>query len=705
MACYGFDFGTYNLICCNRDEEGNFAHKREVNAFLKVPLEDRFVFNMMKNAGVPLIERDKVAYALGESAVKMSYTMRDFELKRPMKDGCVNPEEKDAFEIMNIMAHSLIENIKQDKETLYYSVPANAVNQETDADYHQKILQSIFDAYESEEGYKLNAHPINEALALVYAELQDKKYTGIGISCLCPGTKIYTKKGILNIEEVKENDEVLTHKGRWRKINKVITKKFTGKATKFTIAGWSNNHEDYKFVDNHELYVKRNNEWQWIGCEEIVKGDIVGEPFENTKLETNITMTICDKITSSKKTIKRSIEVGPNVLRLIGYFLADGSVNSSEGCIQFDFANKETDYIQDVKEILKNNFNKESYIKEHGENCTRVVCYSKGMVNYFKNHFYDENRKKLFPWKLEKLNKSGCINLLAGLIRGDGHITNDSINFENTNSHLAHLCKRLLSKIGIASSISYREPKDGNILANGRIIKGKQVIWKVCVGNKLSVKGLEYLIENANTKNCSVSERIWIDGNMCCGRVSDIVKEDYEGIVYDLQVEEDHSFSGPMLTIHNCGAGMVNLCFALYGAPMFQFSIVNSGDWIDKQAAKATGESITFINQEKTKVDLSATPKNLVERAIQTQYRIMVEKTVQKIKVGLETNDRKARNEDGIDIVIAGGTSMAKGFDVLIKDVINQANLPIKISNIIKPADPLYSVARGCLIAAENASF
>lgn len=336
MACYGFDFGTYNLICCNRDEDGNFTHRREVNAFLKVPLEDRFVFNMMKNAGVPLIERDKVAYALGEAAVRMSYTMRDFELKRPMKDGCVNPEEKDAFEIMNIMAHSLIENIKHDKETIYYSIPANAVNQETDADYHQKVLQSIFDAYESEEGYKLNAHPINEGLALVYAELQDKKYTGLGISF---------------------------------------------------------------------------------------------------------------------------------------------------------------------------------------------------------------------------------------------------------------------------------------------------------------------------------------------------------------------------------GSGMVNLCFAMYGAPIFQFSIVNSGDWIDKQAAKATGESPTFINQEKTKIDLSANPKSLIERAIQTQYRIMVEKTVQKIKTGLESNDRKARSEEGIDVVIAGGTSMAKGFDVLIKDVINQANLPIKISSIIKPADPLYSVARGCLIAAENASF
>lgn len=330
----GFDCGTYNLVCCTRDGNGNFKHNREVNAFVEVRLDDRFVFNMMKSSGVPLVERDKVAYALGEAAVRMAYTMTDLELKRPMREGCVNPKEKDAFEILNIMVHSLIEGVKHDKEVLYYSVPANALNEETDADYHSKIIQAIFNAYESEGGFKVNANPINEGLALVYAELGSKAYTGIGISF---------------------------------------------------------------------------------------------------------------------------------------------------------------------------------------------------------------------------------------------------------------------------------------------------------------------------------------------------------------------------------GAGMVNLCFSIFGAPVFQFALVNSGDWIDKMAAKATGETITFINQEKTKVDLSKQPEDLVQRAIQTQYRIMIEKTVQGIKKGLIDSGKKARTDGGIDIVIAGGTSMPAGFDVLFRDVVTQAGLPIKINSIVRPSDPLYSVARGCLIAAENA--
>jgi actin-like ATPase involved in cell morphogenesis len=85
----GADMGTYNIVMCRRTAENEFSYKREVNAFLQMPLENRFVFNMMKNAGVPLIEQPEanLAYALGESAVNMAYTMNQIELKRPMKDG------------------------------------------------------------------------------------------------------------------------------------------------------------------------------------------------------------------------------------------------------------------------------------------------------------------------------------------------------------------------------------------------------------------------------------------------------------------------------------------------------------------------------------------------------------------------------------------------------------------------------------------
>lgn len=698
----GFDCGTYNLVCCTRDEKGNFLYKREVNAFMELSLEDKFVFNMMKKAGVPVIEKNNLAFILGESAVNMTYTMSNLELKRPMIHGCVNPKEKEAYTLMSIMIHNLISNVKKDGETLYYCVPANAINEETDANFHQKLLETIFKAYKNKDGLKVNAQPINEALALVYAELENKNFTGIGISCLCPGTKIYTKEGIKNIEDVVVGDLVLTHKGRWKPVNNVITKQFKGMQTKLQISGYSNSVEDYKFVDNHELYVLKNNTWKWIGCEELQEGDIVGEPIEKRDYDgQTLAMTICERETNSKNYNKKRVEISADVWRLIGYFLADGSLNHHENCLNFDFKSSEMDNISDVQEILMKNFGKDSSLTPHGDNCTRIKCFSKGMTNYFTK-FYNSNKEKSLPWNLSRLAKGDCINLLAGLIRGDGTIGEDNISFENTSTSLIILCKQLFSKLGIPSSISFSKPRFHK-LNDGRIIEGKKDFWKVNSGSKTTVNSLSQIISEISCDNSKFTDKIFITDDMCCGKIQKIENDHYEGIVYDLQVEEDHSFSGPQLTIHNCGAGMVNICYAMYGNPIFSFAIVNSGDWIDKQAAKATSNSISYINKEKTKIDLNKAPTNLVERAIITQYKLMIEHTVNNLKKGFADLDKSVKTDTPVDIIISGGTSSPNGFPEIFKEIISQANLPIKIGEIIRPNDPLHSVARGCLIAAENA--
>jgi actin-like ATPase involved in cell morphogenesis len=182
MRC-GFDCGTFNLVCCTRNEKKDFVYKREVNAFIQMPLENDFMVNMMRTSKVPLILRQDagLVYALGEKAVTMAYSM-GLELRRPMKDGCVNPKEHDAFELMNLMIHGLVGEVTDDQSILYYCVPSNAVNAETDAAYHGKIVEAIFKAYKSKAGHTVKAYPINEALAIVYAELAEKMYTGIGIS-------------------------------------------------------------------------------------------------------------------------------------------------------------------------------------------------------------------------------------------------------------------------------------------------------------------------------------------------------------------------------------------------------------------------------------------------------------------------------------------------------------------------------------------
>lgn len=334
MAGIGFDVGTYNLICARRGENNaEIKCVREVNAFIELNLEDhnRSFFKVIKGK-VPLIEKGDKGYIFGQSAIDMALALPKLELKRPMSDGCLNPKEKDAFKILQLMCHSMIGKNANDKEVLYYCVPANAVNAETDANFHRDVLYDIFKSYKV-DGKTIVPHHINEAMALVYAELAEKQFSGIGISF---------------------------------------------------------------------------------------------------------------------------------------------------------------------------------------------------------------------------------------------------------------------------------------------------------------------------------------------------------------------------------GAGMVNYCHAIYATEVSSFSIVNAGDWIDNQAAKATGETPVFINKAKQKIDLTVEPTTFVERAIKAQYRLMVENTVANIKKAIQSSGDKISSEQPIDVIVAGGTASPNGFVEMVKEVIASAKLPIPIGEIRRPDDHLYAVARGCLLAAES---
>ena len=55
---------------------------------------------------------------------------------------------------------------------------------------------------------------------------------------------------------------------------------------------------------------------------------------------------------------------------------------------------------------------------------------------------------------------------------------------------------------------------------------------------------------------------------------------------------------------------------------------------------------------------------------------------------------------DPIEIVASGGTSMIGGFIDIFQDEFESINFPIEVKNIRRAEDPLFSVAKGCLVAA-----
>ncbi len=178
----GVDIGT-GFISCAEHEEGNKKFRKVRDAFFKLNpskfLEgsaDQFGESMLKNAGAHYVKVDGQLYVLGDDAFKFASLFHQ-ECLRPMSQGVLNPREP----VSNLMVAELIKAVagkpKAKNDVLYYCVPAEPIDADFDVEYHKQILHGVFE----EVGYK-NINVMTEGLAVVYSELAETQYTGIGMS-------------------------------------------------------------------------------------------------------------------------------------------------------------------------------------------------------------------------------------------------------------------------------------------------------------------------------------------------------------------------------------------------------------------------------------------------------------------------------------------------------------------------------------------
>ena len=171
---------------------------------------------------------------------------------------------------------------------------------------------------------------------------------------------------------------------------------------------------------------------------------------------------------------------------------------------------------------------------------------------------------------------------------------------------------------------------------------------------------------------------------------------------------------GPAIGI-SWGAGTITVHAGIFGVPIFEFSVVGAGDSIDIEVAKRFGydpdhpsrdsrETPTTVCRRKEKIDLNVVPEDKLGQAVKLMYEILIENVVNEIVNGFKENRDKYRFDKPIPIINAGGTCMPTGFIELFSKKITerQADLGVPIGEIRRAENPLFAVARGCLLAAEG---
>ena len=172
-----------------------------------------------------------------------------------------------------------------------------------------------------------------------------------------------------------------------------------------------------------------------------------------------------------------------------------------------------------------------------------------------------------------------------------------------------------------------------------------------------------------------------------------------EGMAIVFSELAEHDFTGLAISF---GAGMVNVCLSFMSVPIMTFSVAKGGDWIDQQAAAAVGETASRVCSVKENAfALNASDyRSQIEKALSVYYDNLIEYVVVRIKKEMERSEQMPRLKHPIDVVLAGGTTLPKGFLDRFSRQFSKVKFPIAVREIRPASHPLQSVVRGALIAA-----
>lgn len=169
----GLDIGTMNIICAEKDQE-DIVYKQQRNAFMHLDSSD-LTKTMLDTSKVLYIEKENGISLLGEDAFKFA-TIFEKEARRPMTHGIISPKEKEAIPIMKLIVERVLGPPRNQNEILYISTPADPIDTDMNVLYHKKTMEALT------KTLKYETHVIDEGLAVIYSELADYNFTGIGIS-------------------------------------------------------------------------------------------------------------------------------------------------------------------------------------------------------------------------------------------------------------------------------------------------------------------------------------------------------------------------------------------------------------------------------------------------------------------------------------------------------------------------------------------
>jgi hypothetical protein len=201
QAVKGLDLGTSRIVLATLDGQ-KVEFSRQLNAFVDIPYSKMTEQMLAREAILHQVEGAHI-YAYGNRADEFAKFIGG-DARRPMQSGVLNPDEPKNRQMIELLLSNLCGKAAEG-EKLCFSIPSAPPDHRSDLVFHERSVKAIFETL----GYQVQS--VNEGLAVIYSELKDANFTGIGMSFgggMCNICVAYLGLPVLTIATTKAGDYI-----------------------------------------------------------------------------------------------------------------------------------------------------------------------------------------------------------------------------------------------------------------------------------------------------------------------------------------------------------------------------------------------------------------------------------------------------------------------------------------------------------------
>lgn len=172
VRALGIDVGTCRIVVARAGGQ-QISYSTELNCFVSIPYS-KITERILQKELIPYRVAGREILIYGNESEKFAFNR---EVRRPMRHGLLNPSERNSLVHVGILLESILDNIERGDFPVVFTTPAPPLEGTAPVEFHESSIAQIL----VDLGFQPRS--ISEGLAVVYSELADTNYTGIGISC------------------------------------------------------------------------------------------------------------------------------------------------------------------------------------------------------------------------------------------------------------------------------------------------------------------------------------------------------------------------------------------------------------------------------------------------------------------------------------------------------------------------------------------